>query len=163
VPSFSYAVLRLYNFIIQPAAFIRASAIGNVIADEAFDYTMDRELWLRLGRSSRFRRLDNVLAIDRHHPARKSYTRMDLAERDTLRLVQTYGVPEDPAHHMIRKLLKIVFRWLGVSLVTAALRKDRGFGGHADSGRALAFRQFFVPRAAMPMGTTRVSATRLDT
>src|SRR5205807_1163667 len=48
VPQFSATLLRWENFIIQPAAFIRRSALGGRFVDEMYDYAMDRELWLRL-------------------------------------------------------------------------------------------------------------------
>src|SRR6267142_219479 len=93
VPGFNYRLLRLHNYIIQPAAFIRRSALGDRLVDEAYKSAMDRELWLRLGRSQRFQRIGKILAIDRHHPYRKSYTRPDLAREDSNRMVSTYAVP----------------------------------------------------------------------
>src|SRR5205085_7510637 len=92
VPPYSYRMLRSYNFILQPAAFIRRSAIESTsLVDEEFDGSMDRELWLRLGRRHRMKRVDALLAIDRHHLARKSVARPDLLQGDASRLADIYG------------------------------------------------------------------------
>jgi len=54
------------NYVTQPAAFVRRSAVKNYLVDERFDYQMDRELWLRLGKTAHsVHRMDAVLAIDR--------------------------------------------------------------------------------------------------
>ena len=150
VPPFSYRLLRGYNFIIQPAAFVRRSVLTGVFADEAFDYAMDRELWLRLGKDCQVKRLKRIVAIDRHQLARKSLTRPDLAEADGKRLVQMYGVPPAGQHRWRRKAIKVCFRLVGVSLLRAACRPVV-FRGGVDSSLRLAWRQMAVNRAAMPV------------
>lgn len=151
VPPFSYRLLRYHNFIIQPAAFIRRSALGDVIADESYDYAMDRELWLRLGQTRRFVRLNQLIAIDRHYPTRKSYARPDLARNDGQRLRATYNVPNGPAVTAARKGLKIAFRLVGASLIPGTTG-PLAFSGYRDSAWQLLSRQMFVPRSAMPSG-----------
>jgi len=151
VPRFNYRLLKLHNFIIQPAAFVRRSALGTAVADEAYDYAMDCELWLRLGLDHRFARLDKVLAIDRHHLARKSLSRPDLAQADGARLAATYGVPARQSRARL-KAIKIAFRVAGIRLVPRAVRAHLAFEGAVDSPWRLAFRQVAVTRAAMPKG-----------
>ena len=153
VPPFSYRLFRLHNFIMQPSVFVRRSALSAFVADEAYDYAMDRELWLRLGREHRFARLDKVLAIDRHYPERKSYARPDLGRADTERLVAAYGVPHGRLAGAQRKALKIAFRLAGVRLLSAA-DGPLAFDGIRDSRRRLALRQMLARRAAMPVGET---------
>lgn len=155
VPPFNYRLLRLHNFISQPATFIRRTALGGHVADEAYDYAMDRELWLRLGRDHRFARLNRVLAIDRHHLNRKSLSRLDLARADTRRLVATYGVPSGLWSRMRLKALKIAFRPAGLRLLPEALRIPLAFSGTVDSPWRLALRQVAVRRASMPAGSVR--------
>ena len=92
-PPFSRRFLKMHNFIVQPAAFIRRSALEATLVDEGFDYAMDRELWLRLTERWDAVRVPEVLAIDRHHAGRKSYTRPELYEHDVAILVEQYGVP----------------------------------------------------------------------
>lgn len=152
VPPFNYRLLRLHNFIIQPAVFIRRAALGTHIADEAYDYAMDRELWLRLGRNHRFARLNRILAIDRHHLSRKSLSRPDLARADYSRLVAAYGVRSGLWPQMRRKPLKIAFRLVGLCLLPEAVHVPLAFGGGVDSLWRLGLRQVAVRRAAMPAG-----------
>jgi glycosyltransferase involved in cell wall biosynthesis len=162
VPPFSYRLFRYHNFISQPAAFIRRYALEARIADEAYDYSMDRELWLRLGRHHRFVRLDKVLAVDRHHLARKAYTRPDLARADVDRLVATYGVPQ-PRGWWVQaqgKVVKVTFRLMGVRLLPQA-SGPFAFQGIQDSYWRLALRQVAVRRAAMPVGSISMQSLEL--
>ena len=151
VPPFSYRLLHLHNFIIQPSAFIRRSALDTFIADETYDFAMDRELWLRLGRGHRIARLDKVLAIDRHHRGRKTYTRPDLARADNKRIVAAYGAPKGWWTLPARKALKVAFRLMGLGLLSQA-SGPLAFRGIRDGQRSLAIRQVAVRRATMPAG-----------
>ncbi|HEY8491161.1 MAG TPA: glycosyltransferase family 2 protein [Dehalococcoidia bacterium] len=159
-PPFSRRLLRLHNLISQPAAFIRRRALDGGFLDPAFDYAMDRELWLRLAPRARFARLDRILAIDRHHPGRKAYTRRDLERADTARLVRTYGVPAGPGATAARKVLKVAFRLAGLRLLPEA-RRPPAFRGGCDSLAQLALRQIAVPRAAMPDGPAPRAGTEV--
>ncbi len=145
-PPFHYGLLREFNFIVQPTTFVRRSAITGLFADESFDYMMDRELWLRLGKDRQAKRLNRIVAIDRHHLARKSYTRLDLAEADGKRLVQMYGVPSS---RWRLKAIKVCLRLMGVSQLRAACRPVV-FRGGVDSYWRLAWRQTAVKRVTMP-------------
>jgi hypothetical protein len=92
VPWFMRRVLRIVNFIGQPVAFVRRSALSEPMLDESFHFAMDYELWLRLDRSGhRFRRLNRITAVDRHQPARKSATMADVLHADLDRLAGTHG------------------------------------------------------------------------
>jgi glycosyltransferase involved in cell wall biosynthesis len=152
-PPFSYRLLRRYNFIVQPAAFIRRTVVDGNLADEDFDYMMDRELWLRLGQNHPFARIDDVLAIDRHHALRKSYERLDLARADRKRLANMYGVPVGPLTRARLRATKIPFRLLGVRLLPL-VSQPLAFCGGRDSMWRLALRQVSVKRAAMPEGSS---------
>lgn len=152
VPPFSYRLLHLHNFIIAPSAFIRRSALDTLIADEAYDLAMDRELWLRLGRDHRFAMVNKVLAIDRHHRQRKTATRPDLAHADNKRIVAAYGAPNGWWTLPARKALKIVFRLMGLGILSQAAG-PLAFEGLRDGLRSLAVRQIAVRRATMPAGT----------
>jgi glycosyltransferase involved in cell wall biosynthesis len=150
-PPFRYGLLRLTNFIVQPAAFIRRSALGATLVDETFHYAMDYELWLRLGQERRIAKINHVVAVDRNYPERKSVARTDLAEIDYARLRRAYGAHDFSPPAAVRarqRALKIALRLMGVSLVpkTAA---HLAFDGSCDSMARLAARQVAVPRAAM--------------
>jgi glycosyltransferase involved in cell wall biosynthesis len=159
VPRFSARLLRTHNFIIQPAAFIRRSAIASQFLDEAFQSAMDRELWLRLAPVQRFVRLGHVLATDRHHRDRKSVARKDLGRIDTARIVQAYPVPEGWSTQLRLKALKFAFRLAGVSLAGEAFRSLACEA--RPGGRTLLYiRQLFVVRALMPDGSITSTQVR---
>lgn len=149
VPPFSYRLLRGANFIVQPATFIRRSALGSAFVDEDFGHSMDRELWLRLGRRHRFARVDSILAIDRHQPFRKVYTRSDLAEADRQKLIARYGISPPSQHRRLLKTYKVAARLMGVRLVRRASGR-LAFGGRVDHPLRLLVRQVAVVRRAMP-------------
>jgi glycosyltransferase involved in cell wall biosynthesis len=92
VPRFMRRVLRIVNFIGQPVAFIRRSALSDPMLDESFHFAMDYELWLRLDREGRrFRRISRITAVDRHQPARKGVAMADVLRSDLGRLAKTHG------------------------------------------------------------------------
>jgi glycosyltransferase involved in cell wall biosynthesis len=70
---YSYRKLLRENFIAQPAVFWRRTfgdAVGGL--DESLHYTMDYDLWLRMGKRADPRILDRVLAQFRIHTGSKS-------------------------------------------------------------------------------------------
>ena len=92
VPWFMRTVLRVVNFIGQPVAFIRRSALSEPMLDETYPFAMDYELWLRLDRAERrFHRIPRIMAIDRHQQARKGVTMDDVLQSDLGRLATTHG------------------------------------------------------------------------
>jgi glycosyltransferase involved in cell wall biosynthesis len=75
-------LLRLAHYIFQPTVFFRREALERqqrFLRDD-LDFVFDRELLLRLLATSRFHRVDRVLAIDRHQRARKVESAAYLAE-----------------------------------------------------------------------------------
>lgn len=116
VPPFSYRLLLLYNFLVQPSVFFRRSAIEPQFVDEEFDYSMDRELWLRLAQEHRFKRLNRILAVDRHQLARKTSARPDLVQADRRRLLDRYPASRVVASDARLKPLTLSFRMLGLRL-----------------------------------------------
>ena len=149
VPKFSYGLLRLFNYMYQPAVFLRRSALDNTIVDESYDSFMDRELWLRLGRDHRFQRVNKVLAIDRHYPARKSNARPGLAAAEGARLAEVYGSPRGPWWSAQRAAAKLLIRYLGVRALSQA-GGHLAFDGAHDGYFKLLRRQLTMRRAAMP-------------
>jgi glycosyltransferase involved in cell wall biosynthesis len=154
VPVFSELVLRWHNFIIQPAAFIRRSALDGELVNERYEFAMDAELWVRLAsKGCAFSRLDRVVAIDRQQPLRKSTVDEDKIFLEVERLVREYPAPSR-ARRSTRaqlKMLKIAFRLIGVRLAWRAL-PDLAFQAEVDSRLRLAVRQIAVKRADMPGG-----------
>lgn len=153
VPPFSYRLYRYANFIIQPAAFIRRSALGETLVDEDLDFAIDRELWLRLGsRGHRFARLDRVVAIDRHHETRKVYTMQTVGRREDRQLYAAYGVPDGLARAVVPKVFRIGARLWGVRLLPHAYR-TAAFDVRVSGWGTLLIRQVAIPRRRMPFFT----------
>jgi hypothetical protein len=152
VPPHISRLFLVQNYLIQPAVFFRRSAVGSYVTDDKYDYAIDRELWLRLSRNSKFRRLNKVLAIDRHHPERKSYRRRDLLEADTARLVATYGIATGWTATARNRALAVVYRQLGLTLLRKAYDDDLAFSMNTDPVARLVFRQMARRRKGMPDG-----------
>jgi glycosyltransferase involved in cell wall biosynthesis len=152
-PTFAPRLMRAYNVICQPTVFIRRSVIGrDGLVDPAFDYQMDRELWLYLSRRTRFRRLNQIMAIDRHHAQRKSYTRLDLSEHDESLLRERYRIPAFASNRVLHCSVKVAIRVAGLTKVAEAARGGDALRLDASSLPAIAVRQVAQFRRWMPAG-----------
>jgi len=151
VPPFNERLLRRTNFLIQPAVFVRRAAAGAALVDEHFDFSMDRELWLRLLTCGcRFRRLDRVLAIDRNWAGRKVATRLDIAAVDQFELERRYHVPHRTVTNAaLIKLFTITRRIAGVRLARTLVSEQLAFDGRQDGWPHLMRRQLLQTRAGM--------------
>jgi glycosyltransferase involved in cell wall biosynthesis len=129
VPRFSYERLKWSCFLVQPAVFLRRSALADGFVDESFHYAMDWELWLRLGRDHRFMRIDRVLAVDRTQPDRKIKTLGETLEADTKRLAGEYGVGRPWYFRLADSPSAVLGRFSAARFVGSAA------GGLAFSGR----------------------------
>ena len=155
-PRWAPAVLRAYNFICQPTVFVRRSVLGRPhFVDPAFDYSMDRELLLHLARRTRFFRLNQIVAMDRHHLRRKSLTRPDLAVHDRELIAQRYRIPKVASNPVLHELTKIVVRLAGLSKVRAAAQGSDLLPLDIGSAREIAVRQVAQLRRWMPSGDIR--------
>ena len=155
-PTFAPAIARAYNVICQPTVFVRRSAIGRPdLVDPAFDYSMDRELLLHMARRTRFYRLDRIVAIDRHHPYRKSYTRLDLAARDRDLIARRYRTPALAHNPVLHETTALAMRVAGLSKVREAASGSDVLPLKVSTARAIAFRQVAQFRRWMPTGENR--------
>ena len=152
-PSFARGLVRAYNLICQPTVFVRRSMIGRpALVDPAFDYCMDWELWLHLARRTGFFRLNRILAIDRHHLERKSYTRLDLAAHDQELIVQRYRIPAVASNPVLHRTTAVAIRLAGLSRVMEAARGSDVLPLKTASARQIAVRQLAQFRRWMPSG-----------
>jgi glycosyltransferase involved in cell wall biosynthesis len=102
VPWFSRRLLRIVNFIGQPVAFIRRSALSDPMLDETFHFSMDYELWLRLDAAGhRFHRLNRLTAVDRHQSGRKGVVMADVLQADIARLAESHGRGYPPGKRIL--------------------------------------------------------------
>ena len=118
VPWFTRRILRIVNFIGQPVAFIRRSALSEPMLDESYHFTMDYELWLRLDRQGRrFHRIPRITAVDRQQPARKGETMSDVLHSDLGRLAETHGRGYPPGKRVLSWLFYTWRRFMGIFLI----------------------------------------------
>ena len=152
-PAFAQTLVPAYNLICQPTVFVRRSVIGReTFVDPSLEYMMDWELWLRLARRTHFQRLNLIVAIDRHHLQRKSYTRLDLATHDWALIGRRYRIPWFATNRILAKTLKVAVRLAGLSKVPEAARGGDALTLGISSVRAIAVRQVAMFRRWMPSG-----------
>lgn len=159
LPSFNHRLLRLRTSIAQPACFVKRSVLQDGFVDETFDYKMDHELWLRLASRHTFRRLNRVLAVDRHYPSRKSAVLLDVLHRDNERLADRYGFRVGRSWNLVRAGMGVCFRLMGVRLLRN-VRRELAFDGHDDGRWSLLRRQVAMRRRHMPLGLDDTSSGR---
>lgn len=120
-PRNAQQLLPLQTFFVQPSVFIRRSVLSDPMVDESLHYVMDRDLWWRLAKSTRFMQLDLLVGLDRFQPARKTLTEgypREVAMYEALHGVDT----RSPRRLLARKALKVATRWSGA---VPALRAPR--------------------------------------
>lgn len=104
VRRWSYRRLLRGNIIFHPATFIRRSVLLEVGGyDTSLRYTMDYDLWLRLGRRSSPFRLPMPLAAFRLHPGSCSVQALDAAFKEEFQVRCRYlqGKPLQQALHWV--------------------------------------------------------------
>ena len=83
-PWFSYRLLRLGDFIVQPATFFRRVVAQEQELDISIDLPMDYEYWLRLAKNGvEFRHVSKILAGYRRHSATKTMSRLEKMKTET--------------------------------------------------------------------------------
>lgn len=143
VPRFSRRLLSILNFIGQPVAFMRRSALDEPMLDETYHFTMDYELWLRLAnKGSRFLRIPRITAADRHQAARKGVTMADVLASDLGRLEQSHGRGYPPAKRLLSWGFYTWRRAAGALLIPRVPR-ELAFTDVRTSRWALVKRQLF--------------------
>ncbi len=86
-----HRLLTRGNYLGQPAVFLHRRAIDRVgYLDEAFEYAMDFEFWLRLG-ACRVDYTPRVLARYRWHPSSKTARNQLQNWRELLRAIRRHG------------------------------------------------------------------------
>lgn len=107
----SYQRLLRGNILFHPATFVRSQAFEKVGGfDTTLRYTMDYDLWLRLGKSSSPFSLDLPLTCFRIHPESTSVRHVDAAFHEELMVRCRYlrGRPLQKALHLIYYCLKFL-------------------------------------------------------
>lgn len=149
VPPYSRALMKMLCFLIQPAVFFRRSALEGMFLDESYQFAMDWELWLRLGQTHRFARMNRVLAIDRLQPERKMKTWLPVLEENRVRLGKAYGVHMPWYYNPVERLYYLSTR-LGGARFPFTTSRDLAFGGQQDSRWTIFKRQVFSRKSKWP-------------
>ncbi len=111
VRSWSYQRLLRGNILFHPATFVRKSVLESVGGfDIRLHYTMDYDLWLRLGRRSNPYLLYQTLACFRIHPESTSLKYVDKAFKEEFQVRCRYlqGKPLQKALHLLYYWLKFI-------------------------------------------------------
>jgi glycosyltransferase involved in cell wall biosynthesis len=128
-PRFHPRLYRLVHYVIQPTVLFRRSVLERqpYFVDERLRYVMDRDLFLRLARSSRFARISGVVAIDRHQRARKVLEAGFAAEAEAYE--QAAGTALGSTGRRLAALLKMAIRLYGLpTALRLDTRLDPAFG-----------------------------------
>ncbi len=112
----SYQVLKVLNYISQPATFWRGTLIQKLgYLDEDLQYTMDYEYWLRIGKTHKLSVLEEELAVFRLHSSSKSGINSDQQFDEELEVAKNYskGLPIilHYLHIKLRALLVFIYRY----------------------------------------------------
>jgi len=113
----SYRRLLRGNILFHPATFVRSQALAQVGRfDTSLRYTMDYDLWLRLGKRGAPLSLDLPLACFRIHPGSTSVKHVDAAFKEELKVRCRYlqGKPLQTALHLFYYCLKFLPNRLSV-------------------------------------------------
>jgi len=149
-PRFDHDLLKAVDFIVQPAAFVRRSALSEPMVDESYHFGMDYELWVRLAAGSRgFARIDRLVAVDRHQPARKSSVSKDVYRENLARLEAAYDMHLGSEWESARTAFYIRQRLMGALLIPR-LRGPFAFTAPPDMKRGLLRRQVFQRKSTWP-------------
>jgi len=150
-PEFDRDLLGALDFIVQPSAFARRSALRDPMLDQSFHFAMDYELWLRLFEvGARFARINRLLAIDRHQPDRKSSTIKDVYRANLARLAEMYPMRLGPEHEAERSAFYRRQRLRGALLIPGIRREDLAFTAPPDFKRGLWGRQVMQRKSTWP-------------
>lgn len=148
-PPYSHSLMKLLCFLIQPTVFFRRSALEGMFLDESYQFAMDWELWLRLGQTHRFARMNRVLAVDRLQPDRKMKTWLPVLEENRVRLGETYGVRMPWYYNLVERLYYASTR-LGGARFARSVPQDIAFSGDQDSSGVLFRRQLLSRKSSWP-------------
>jgi glycosyltransferase involved in cell wall biosynthesis len=78
--------------LVQPAVFVRRSALAETFIREELEYALDYELWLRLSRRHRFCKVPRILALDRNRPGRKQDVGAEPYRAELAEVAREYGL-----------------------------------------------------------------------
>lgn len=145
--------LRTTSSVVQPATFIRRSALAERFLREDLHLTLDYELWLYLRSKGPFCKVDRVLAIDRDYPGRKIRAPVAEVLEELHRLRELYGHELESRGAIGRAASAWLWRARGVRELVTLERKYRvSFSCRLDSRWRRGLRQLGLPQRYLHVG-----------
>jgi glycosyltransferase involved in cell wall biosynthesis len=143
-PKNAQKLLPILTTFLQPSVLMRRSVLDEPFVEQDLNFIMDRDLWSRLVSKTKFRRLNLIAGVDRHHGARKVESSGYFKEKETHSKHRGYGFKS------IHKAIRIGIRLRGAAEVPGIWRKlQPAIDLNLESRIALAVRQGAVPRRYM--------------
>lgn len=117
LPEFDPNKLKRHCYLIQPSVFFRRHVVAENKLNETREYSMDYEFWLDLADEYNWHRLDEVVAADRNHPARKIIQDAEASRADTVALRKEQGIDRGFPFRGRQLIDKIDLRWRRVRAI----------------------------------------------
>jgi glycosyltransferase involved in cell wall biosynthesis len=119
---FRLAYLRRHAFLAQPTVFFRRSVWEEVGPfDESLQLLGDCEYWMRIAERFPGRKVNEVLALQREHPAAKRYVHGELLEQELGKIRARYPKPGRMLGYLARIEAGLRRRRLAASFLAGAL------------------------------------------
>jgi glycosyltransferase involved in cell wall biosynthesis len=137
------SLLRSFNFISQPATFLRSRVLSSDALDVSLQCCMDYDLWLRLLGVAEFRHVKGFLAGGRYHAAAKNLSRRDEMRREANTVRMRYAPPGKHAssHRRLASTLFHLKRLAAIRRIWALDPERWTVALRLDSKTRLALRQ----------------------
>jgi glycosyltransferase involved in cell wall biosynthesis len=120
----------------QPATFLKGEVVRENELDQRLHYTMDLELWLRLGKNYKFGHVNKILAGNRIYSTTKTISGTVDMIREVRQVTRLYGQTFGLSYHLYRYLVDlpgfIVRRMAGIPHI---LRIEKEFNRLAFDAR----------------------------
>ena len=120
LPFFSYYILKRFDFIPQPATFFKREIIERYSLEPDLYYAMDYELWLKIGKTYRFKHIPQVISCFRLHTHSKTVSQSEIGKEEVAKLRLEYN--KDGSNVVLNKLLCICIRAFTVSGLYSAIK-----------------------------------------
>lgn len=102
----SYKLLKVSNLLSQPSTFFRKKVISEYKLRKNFDYPMDLEYWLRLGKKNNFHFIPDLLGCFRIHEKSKTTQKPKKWDKEVLKIRSEYNIKSNTYRFKCLKILK---------------------------------------------------------
>jgi len=151
IPEFNYERMYVDGKISQPTVFFRKKIFNDHFLREDF-LALDYELWLKLGRSYKFKHLNIILAGDKEQPNRISIRKKEELQKSHIQARNEYFPNPSTLKIFWYRLSSFPYRFLlrikgliqlFILIANPGWREKLAFDGFIDSKRQVMCRQMF--------------------